>query len=453
MADGIIFERLGVPAVSIVTDAFTHSSNAMAKTQGAEGYRYAMVRHPLSSLSPEECHARAREVLPDLIQILGVGDGAPSAKPAAPSAAEAPQANGGAPTVDGLADLTKERVHDARRILEGYYEAGWTDGLPVAPVTEDVVQEFVEYTGRDPQEEVGAVSHLSRVCTVELAATAAAMAGCRKEYLPILLAVVESMQPSTSTGLLQSTTGQCQLIVVNGPIRRRLGFNSAGNVFGPGYRANATLGRALRLIVMNAFGIRPGEFDQATQGTPAKYSFCIGENEEESPWEPLHVERGFARDADVSTVHFARSNLHVEQRISSRPEHVLLTIADSMSYAGSYQAGRGYTVVMGPEHAQLLASHGWSKQDAKRFLWEHWGRRKSELRHLGLLHEEEAGADPIAATSADISGGDESFVRFGESPDSILLVVAGARNAGVSTVVPTVRPLFHSQEIAAPRGG
>ncbi|MDR0359370.1 MAG: hypothetical protein LBJ87_07910, partial [bacterium] len=184
MADGIIFERLGVPAVSIVTDAFTHSSNAMAKTQGAEGYRYAMVRHPLSSLSPEECHARAREVLPDLIAILGVGNGARAATAVAPSSAEAPPAGGKAPAADGLADLTKERVHDARRIIERYFEAGWTDGLPVSPVTEDVVAEFVEYTGRDPQEEVGVVGHLSRVCTVEGAAIAAAMAGCRKEYLP-----------------------------------------------------------------------------------------------------------------------------------------------------------------------------------------------------------------------------------------------------------------------------
>ena len=198
---------------------------------------------------------------------------------------------------------------------------------------------------------------------------------------------------------------------------------------------------------MNALGIRPHGFDQATQGTPAKYSFCIAENEEESPWEPLHVERGFAPDADVVTAHFARSTLHVENRMSSRPEEILLTIADSMSYAGAWQAGRGYTVVMGPEHAQLLARHGWSKEDAKRFLWEHWGRRRGDLRRLGLYRAEGDGTDPLAGTGTLAGGSDDEFLRFGESPDSVLLVVAGAANAGVSTVVPTVRPMFHSKEI------
>jgi len=260
---------------------------------------------------------------------------------------------------------------------------------------------------------------------------------------------VEAMQPSFATGLLQSTTGQSQLLIVNGPIRERLGFNGAGNVFGPGFRANATVGRALRLVVLNAFGIRPHEFDQATQGTPAKYSFCIAENEEESGWEPLHVERGFARDASVVTAHFARSTLHVENRMSSRPEEILLTIADSMSYAGGWQAGRGYAVVMGPEHAQLLARNGWSRPDVKRFLWEHWGRRRGDLRRLGLYRAEGDGTDPLAGTGAMLDGSDDEFIRFGDSPDSILLVVAGAPNAGVSTVIPTVRPMFHSLEVGA----
>jgi hypothetical protein len=273
------------------------------------------------------------------------------------------------------------------------------------------------------------------------------MAGCRPEHFPVVLAAIESMQPSITTGLLQSTTGQCQLVIVNGPARGRLGFNSTGNVFGPGFRANATVGRAIRLIVMNAFGIRPHEFDQATQGTPAKYSFCIAENEEDSPWEPLHVERGFAAGESAVTTHFARSTLHVENRISNQPEEILLTIADSMSYSGAWQAGRGYTVVMSPEHAQLLARHGWSKRQAKEFLWQHWGRRRGDLRRLGLYRNLGSGTDPLNGTGSDQDGDDEEFLRFGESPDSMLLVVAGANNAGLSTVVPSVRALFHSQKI------
>jgi hypothetical protein len=445
VADGILFERLGTQSAAVLTDVFTLSGDAMAKSLGAPEYRYAMVPHPLSNLTPEECRGRAAEVLPQVMAILGL-DGAPAQerKPVA----EEPRASGDRVSAD---DLTPAHVRDFQRAVEFYFQQGWTDGLPVVPVDQQTVRSFVDHAGRDGAEVVATVTHLGRTCTVEMAAAAAAMAGCRKEYFPVVLAAVEALEPSFATGLLQSTTGQCQLVIVNGPIRGQLGFNSRGNVFGPGFRANATVGRALRLIVLNALGIRPHEFDQATQGTPAKYSFCIAENEEESGWEPLHVERGFATDASVVTAHFARSTLHVENRMSSRPGEILLTIADSMSYAGAWQAGRGYTVVMGPEHAQLLARHGWSRLDVKRFLWEHWGRRRGDLRRLGLYRAEGDGTDPLAGTGAMVDGTDDEFIRFGDSPDSILLVVAGAPNAGVSTVIPTVRPMFHSLEVGARR--
>jgi hypothetical protein len=441
VADGIIFERLGIPAVSVVTDAFTQSSDAMAAMQGAPGYHYAMIPHPLSSLTPLECRQRAEEVLPQVLSILGLEEQPEAARAGGGAAGSAVSPTSGATRAPR--SLTASDAAAARAAIEYCYEAGWTDGLPVVPVTPDMVAEFCDYVQRDPNEEVVTVGHLRRTCTVGLAAVAAAMAGCQKEHFPVVLAAAHAMQPSVDTALLQSTTGQCQLVIVNGPVRARLGFNGAGNVFGPGFRANATVGRSIRLIVMNALGIRPRGFDQATQGTPAKYSFCIAENEEESPFEPLHVERGCPRDASVVTIHFARSSLHVENRSSNRPEEVLLTIADSMSYAGSWAAGRGCTVVMGPEHAHLLARHGWTKASAKQFLWEHWGRRRGDLEKLGLLRHDGAGE----------GSSPEEFIRFGASPDSILLVVAGARSAGMSTVVPTIVPMFHSEQIPTPGEG
>ena len=437
MADGIVFERAGVQAASIVTDAFVQSSDAMARLQGAPGYRYAMIPHPVSNLTPEECHEQAAHVLPQILEILGLDE--TDRGPREPGTEEE---DGGHAADLASGDLPVARVEDVYRLARYYQERGWTDGLPVLPVTEEVAAEFCAYVGRDPGEEVVSTAALERVCTVGLAAVAAAMAGCRKEHFPVVLAAAEAMQPSVSTGLLQSTTGQSQLLIVNGPIRGELGFNGAGNVFGPGFQANATVGRAIRLIVMNAFGIRPRGFDQATQGTPAKYSFCIAENEEQSPWEPLHIERGFPDGSSVVTIHFARSTLHIENRSSNKAEEVLLTIADSMSYAGSYMAGRGYSVVMGPEHAALLARQGWSKADAKQFLWEHWGRRRGDLRRMGLLQEQAAEGDGGPA--------DDELLRFGQSPDSILLVVAGAGNAGISTVIPTVAPMFHSKQVSPP---
>jgi hypothetical protein len=269
---------------------------------------------------------------------------------------------------------------------------------------------------------------------VREAAINAVMAGCRPEYFPVVLAVVDSLHASSiiRTGLLQSTTGQAEIIIVNGPLRQTLGFNSTNNIFGSGDRANATVGRALRLIVMNVLGIRPHEFDQSTQGTSAKYACCIAENEEDSPWEPLHVERGFAASESTVTVQMVRSDLYVEHRSTQAPEEILLTIADSMSYGGAVtqvtntRNDLGAVVVMGPEHAQLIAARGWSKQDCKEFLFENFGKRKSELRRMGKLHPSFE-AEPEGA-----------FIAHGSSVNNVMLVVAGAANAGVSTVCPSI---------------
>jgi hypothetical protein len=278
------------------------------------------------------------------------------------------------------------------------------------------------------------VPHLDRACTVRHAAINAVMAGCRPEYLPVLVAVLEAFASGAGTisGLLQSTTGQAEIIVVNGPIRQRLGFNCQDNIFSPGDRPNATIGRALRLIIVNTFGIRPHEFDQSTQGTSAKYSCCIAENEEDSPWEPLHVERGFAPATSTVTVQMVRGDVYVEHRSTQVPEEILLTIADSMSYAGMItqvteeRIPHGAVVVMGPEHAQIIANRGWSKQDVKQFLWEHFGKTKGELRRFGKIARELADKP------------EEAFIHSAWSPDSILLVVSGANTAGVSAVCPSI---------------
>jgi hypothetical protein len=327
-----------------------------------------------------------------------------------------------------------EAAIGARELIEYCYTRGWTDGLPVVPPIQEFVDEFLAQTSRDPDEVLMVQSHLDRACTVRLAAVNAIMAGCKPEYFPTVLAVMDAFDASgiARTNLMQSTTGQAEIILVNGPIRAELGFNSLGNIFGPGDRPNATVGRALRLIVMNVLGIRPHEFDQSTQGTSAKFACCLAENEEDSPWEPLHVERGFAASDSTVTVQMIRSDLYVEHRSTQVPEEILATIADSMSYGGMItqvtdaRMLHGAVVVMGPEHAQLIAARGWSKQDCKRYLFEHLGKRKHELRRMGKLH-------------ADFEGeAEDAFIPATSSPDWIMLVVAGANNGGVSTVCPSI---------------
>jgi hypothetical protein len=330
--------------------------------------------------------------------------------------------------------VAAEAALGARELVEYCYTQGWTDGLPVVPPIQEFVDEFLAETDRDPDEVLMVQEHIDRSCNVRQAAISAVMAGCRAEYFPVVLAVMEAFDASgiARSGLMQSTTGQGEIIIVNGPIRDRLGFNSTNNIFGPGDRANATVGRALRLIVMNVLGIRPHEFDQSTQGTSVKYACCIAENEEDSPWEPLHVERGYSLEQSTVTVQMIRSDLYVEHRSTQVPEEILATIADSMSYGGMItqvtddRILHGAVVVMGPEHAQILAARGWSKQDVKRYLFENFGKHKRDLRRMGKLHADfEAEAE-------------EAFIRCTASPDWIMLVVSGANNAGVSTVCPSI---------------
>src|SRR5258707_1140565 len=278
--------------------------------------------------------------------------------------------------------LAEDAALGARELIEYCYAQGWTDGLHVVPHIREFVDEFLATTDRDPDEVLMVQAHLDRACTVQQAAINAVMAGCREEYFPVVLAAVDAFEASgiARTNLMQSTTGQAEILIVNGPLRQQLGFNSTENIFGPGDRANATVARALRLIVMNVLGIRPHEFDQSTQGTSTKYACCIGENEEDSPWEPLHVERGFAPDESTVTVQMVRSDLYVEHRSTQVPEEILNTIADSMSYGGMLtqvtddRILHGAVVVMGPEHAQILAARGWSEQDVKQCLLENFGK-------------------------------------------------------------------------------
>jgi hypothetical protein len=330
--------------------------------------------------------------------------------------------------------VAEEAALGARELIEYCYAQGWTDGLPVVPPIQEFVEEFLAYTDRDPEEVLMVQAHLDRSCSVRQAAINAVMAGCRPEYFPVVLGAMDAFEASgiARTNLMQSTTGQAEIVIVNGPIRKLLGFNSSENIFGPGDRANATVGRALRLIIMNVLGIKPHEFDQSTQGTSAKYACCIAENEEDSPWEPLHVERGFPAQASTVTVQMMRSDIYVEHRSTQVPEEILTTIADSMSYGGMFtqvtdaRMLHGAVVVMGPEHANLIASQGWSKQDVKQFLWQNFGKRKSDLRRMGKLHAD------IAAEAED------AFIRCTSGPEWIMLVVSGANNAGVSTVCPSI---------------
>ena len=185
---------------------------------------------------------------------------------------------------------------DTIEAIEECFRLGWTDGLPVVPPADYKVREMLAVAGLTGEEELLNLDMRSRVITSENAAANAVMAGCQAEYFPVLVTALRTLEEERNfvNMAASSTSSPSILMVLNGPIREALGINSRDGLFGPGFRANASIGRAVRLCFMNGFDAWPGQLDRGTLGTPAKYTFCIAENEETSPWEPLHVSRGFA---------------------------------------------------------------------------------------------------------------------------------------------------------------
>jgi hypothetical protein len=256
-----------------------------------------------------------------------------------------------------------------------YQERGWTDGLPIVPPTEARVREMLRATGRDPLDIVGILPPRQGEATVEKLAVNAVMAGCRPEYFPVVVAAIEALaDPLFNLDSVQATTHPvAPMLVVNGPIARKLGIQSGYNAFGQGFRANVTIGRAVRLILMNVGGGLPGSGDRATQGSPAKIAYCFAENEAESPWEPLHVEAGLPADTSTVTVFGCEGPHNIQDHYSNTALGVLRTVAGAMGQAGSNNLlGRGWPVLsLGPEHAATIAREGYTKQKVKEFLFEH----------------------------------------------------------------------------------
>jgi hypothetical protein len=291
---------------------------------------------------------------------------------------------------------------------------------------------------------------IRRSCTVRQAAINAVMAGCPTACFR---AVVAALDAAADPGwkhpywyiLNASTSGQAPFYVINGPARAALGINCGVNVFGPGTRSNMTIGRAIRLILLNVFDVRPGVLDMSVQGQPGKLSLCIGENEEESPWPPFHVDRGFAAADSTLTYMSARGTHPVENRASREPEKILQTIVDlmtSLALLSTPTTQRRKVIVMGPEHAHLIAAAGWSKTDVKGFVHERARRRRAEYEAVtragSAAAGRHAGWDAIAPIPERMvrSVGGIDYIYEHDSPDDVLLVVAGAADGGTSAIVP-----------------
>lgn len=314
-------------------------------------------------------------------------------------------------------------------VLDHYEERGWTDGLPIVPPTPEAVAKMLEETKLEADHVVGAIPPRQADATVATIAINAVMAGCKAQYLSVVLAAVECLaEPALNLYGIQATTNPAAiLLVVNGPIVEELRINGKGNCLGPGARANATIGRAVRLVMLNIGGGVPQTMDKATQGQPGKYTMCIAENAEESPWEPWHVERGFARDASTVTAVSVTGTQNILDGSSKQAGELIKTFASACAYVGAQNVllGGGPLILVCPEHAAILAAGGYSKLAFKRALYE---AARVPVRDFpdDLLRYMVHHRRPLWFRMADRSG---AGVPLADSPESINVVVAGGAGA------------------------
>ncbi|MGD9764401.1 MAG: TlpA family protein disulfide reductase [Candidatus Binatia bacterium] len=314
-------------------------------------------------------------------------------------------------------------IGDGDDPIEFCLERGFSDGLPVVPPTPERVLRMLGGTRRAADEVVAVVPPNLAPATVEKVAINAVMAGCKPEYLPVVVAAVEAIctEEFNIHGVLGTTFFSSPIIIVNGPVRERLDINCGLNALGQGARANATIGRAVQLVVRNVGGGRPGEIDRATLGQPGKFTFCFGELEERSHWEPLHVERGFAPGQSAVTVFAGGAPVPIVDQLARDARSLAtsygLALA-GMNHPKLYTAAE-VVVVIPPEHADTFAVDGWSKTQVREQI------QRATLRPLRELVRGAGGcAEGLPVSLLERQGGDAELSKF-KSPEQITLVVAG----------------------------
>ncbi len=327
---------------------------------------------------------------------------------------------------------TRQALVDPAGFAEEVYEtlmaAHIGDGLPIIPPTPERVERMLEYCDR-PRETVvlGETQPSGAPITVQSLAVNAVMAGCHPQYFPVVLAAFEAMADPCFPFLQTVTTSYPggTLVMLSGPIAQEIGVHSGGGCMGPGFRANATIGRTISLVLLNVCRARPGYADLAAQGSPAKYTYCFAENEEANPWAPLHTER-FGPETTCIYVGKCEGPHQAMNYLGNTPQSILESIASTSTSLGSnnaYQPG-DLVVALCPDHARIIAAGGWSKADVQHFLYEVTRNRRTDMEGRGLVplwpewmrHLEEV---PVV-----------------REPEDIIVVVAGGPGPQSGTILP-----------------
>ena len=409
-------ERRGRPTVLIGTEPFRPLAATAAAARGMPNLATVTVGHPIGGIDPKIVRDRADGIVEAVVAAL-------TTEPAAAVS----DARSVAAARIGVAD-------DLETFQETATARGWSDGLPVLPPTLARVERLIAASGAGRDVVAGTLTPSMRAATVESIAINAALAGALPEHMPVIVAAVRAVaDPRFNLNAIQTTTHPCTpLVIVNGPVAVRLGISGGANALGNGHRANALIGRALRLVLQNVGGAIPGETDRATLGHPGKFTYCVAENEAASPWEPLHVERGFGAEESCVTVCGSDAPHNVNDHGSRTADGLVSNLAGVLGTPGSnnvYLAGEPL-VVLGPEHARTIADSGWTKGDLKRALWERARVRidvfsAENLARFALI-------DPARFTNRP-PGAD---VTQAQRPEDIMVIVAGGPGKH-SAIIPT----------------
>jgi len=344
-----------------------------------------------------------------------------------------------------LGETTSVHWDDALDAIEQCYRLGWTDGLPVVPPTENRVGQFLEHVGLPASHVVGEIPERRREVTAGKVAANAVMAGCLPEHLPVVLAATQAMLdpvfnlvgPSSSMG------GAAILVIVNGQVARDLNINARNNLFGPGNRANATIGRSIRLILMNACAAVPGLFDRSVIGHPGKYTYCIAEAETDTHWTPLHVERGYTLEQSTVTVFAAESPRQV--RATGQPEAILHAIADVASSLGTSLSTSGSVGERGPgvRQGQIVVTIAGNAS-----LWQDWTKEQVRQYLHPRIQRSVADLKDAKVFPGTLEPGDNGqFVSLVPEEADILLVFAGGEESNMASVIPSWGPKVGSTAV------
>jgi hypothetical protein len=320
----------------------------------------------------------------------------------------------------------RHTVSDFAGAIELCYTNGWTDGLPVVPPTAESILSMLEAAGLGAEHQITFIENRQISVTAEKVAINAVMAGCKPEYMPVVVAAIEALGdplygyhgPATSTG------GSAVFMLVNGPLARKLDINSGDNLFGPGWRANATIGRAVRLVMRNVIGTLPGELDRSSLGHAGKYTYCIAENEVDSPWPPFHTTRGFRADQNAVTIFAAYAPHQYSNGLSATPEGVLTTACAQMRISAGSGRQPQYALVFAGEHQVIMKNARWAREDVQRYCFENSKVPVAELKRAHIR-------------SGEITAEDERTLSpLVERPQDFLVIAAGGHAGVQSAFIP-----------------